>query len=70
MSKLYSTIGVNGLNESAEFVGLTCNNNEDYIKFIQLIMSTIKEQNTAHSIHDKKKPIIFNSEVIPKSLGM
>ena len=65
MSKLYSTIGINGLNEGARFLGLEVSNNEDYLEFLQFILGTIKEQNTIHSIHDKKRPFIFNSEVVP-----
>lgn len=65
IKKLYSTIGINGLNEAAEFLGLEVNNNKDYIKFLQLILSTIKEQNAKYSINDKKRPFLFNSEVVP-----
>ena len=35
------------------------------IKCLQLILGTIKEENKRHSIHDKKKPFLFNSEVVP-----
>nr|DAG91493.1 MAG TPA: anaerobic ribonucleoside triphosphate reductase [Crassvirales sp.] len=70
MSKLYSTIGINGLNEAAKFLGLKVSNNPEYIKFLQFILGTIKEQNKLHSIHDKKRPFLFNSEVVPaESLG-
>ena len=65
IKKLYSTIGINGLNEAAEFLGLKVNNNKDYIEFLQLILSTIKKQNALHSINDKKRPFLFNSEVVP-----
>ena len=65
ISKLYSTIGINGLNEAARFLGLEVNNNPEYIKFLQLILGTIKEENKKHSIHDKKRPFLFNSEVVP-----
>ena len=65
IKKLYSTIGINGLNEAAEFLGLKVNNNKEYIEFLQLILSTVKEQNTKHSINDKKRPFLFNSEVVP-----
>lgn len=65
MSKLYSTIGVNGLNEAARFLGMTVSNNPEYIKFLQLILGTIKEQNKLHSVHDRKRPFLFNSEVVP-----
>lgn len=70
MNKLYSTIGINGLNEAAKFLGLKVSNNPEYIKFLQFILGTIKEQNKLHSIHDKKRPFLFNSEVVPaESLG-
>lgn len=70
MNKLYSTIGINGLNEAAKFLGLEVSNNPEYIKFLQFILGTIKEQNKLHSIHDKKRPFLFNSEVVPaESLG-
>lgn len=65
ISKLYSTIGINGLNEAAQFLGLEVSNNQEYIKFLQLILGTIKEQNKNHSIEDKKRPFLFNSEVVP-----
>ena len=65
IKKLYSTIGINGLNEAAEFLGLKVNNNKDYIEFLQLILSTVKEQNALYSINDKKRPFLFNSEVVP-----
>ena len=70
MNKLYSTIGINGLNEAAKFLGLKVSNNPEYIKFLQLILGTIKEENKKHSIHDSKRPFLFNSEVVPaESLG-
>lgn len=65
ISKLYSTIGINGLNEAARFLGLEVGNNPEYIEFLQLILGTIKEENKKHSIHDKKRPFLFNSEVVP-----
>lgn len=70
MNKLYSTIGINGLNEAAKFLGLEVSNNKEYIEFLQLVLGTIKEQNKLHSIHDSKRPFLFNSEVVPaESLG-
>lgn len=65
MSKLYSTIGINGLNEAARYLGMAVSNNPEYIKFLQLILGTIKEQNKLHSVHDRKRPFLFNSEVVP-----
>lgn len=65
ISKLYSTIGINGLNEAARFLGMTVGNNKEYIEFLQLVLGTIKEQNKIHSIHDANRPFLFNSEVVP-----
>lgn len=65
ISKLYSTIGINGLNEAARFLGMKISNNKEYIEFLQLILGTIKEENKKNSIHDKKRPFLFNSEVVP-----
>lgn len=71
INKLYSTIGINGLNEAAEFLGLKVSNNKMYIKFLQLILGTIKEENKKHSIHNKKRPFLFNSECVPaEGLGV
>ncbi len=71
INKLFSTIGINGLNEAALFLGLDVSNNEDYFKFLGLILSTIKEANNKNSIRDKKRPFIFNSECVPaESLGI
>lgn len=65
ISKLYSTVGINGLNEAARFLGLKISNNSDYVEFLQLILGTIKEQNKLHSINDSKHPFLFNSECVP-----
>ena len=68
---LFSTIGINGLNEAAEFIGLTVSNNPEYIQFLQIVLGTIKELNKYYSIHDKKRPYLFNSEVVPaEGLGV
>lgn len=70
MKKLYSTIGLNGINEAAEFLGIECSYNEEYKNFCRLITGTIKEQNKLHNIHDKKRPFLFNQEFVPaESLG-
>ena len=65
ISKLYSTIGINGLNEAARFLGMNVGNNKEYIEFLQLVLGTIKEQNKIHSVHDANRPFLFNSEVVP-----
>ena len=71
MNKLYSTIGIIGYTEAAQFLGLEISNNKEYKEFLQLILGTIKEQNKLHSIKDKKRPFLFNSEAIPgEGLGI
>ena len=65
IKNLYSTVGLNGLNEAAEFLGLEVSNNFDYIRFLQVILGTVKEENNKHSIRDSKRPFLFNSEVVP-----
>ena len=61
MKKQYLTIGINGLNQAAEFLGMKCNKNEDYKEFCNLIFSTIKEQNQLH----KTNELMFNTEFTP-----
>ena len=61
MHKLFSTIGINGLNEAAEFLGIKCNYNEEYKEFCRLITGTIAEQNRLHSTRDFQ----FNTELVP-----
>lgn len=66
MQSLFSTIGLNGLNDAAEFLGIKCSNNPEYKKFIQIITGTISEQNKENST----KKFKFNQEFVPaESLG-
>ena len=44
ISKLYSTIGINGLNEAARFLGMKVSNNPEYIEFLQLIWVLLKNK--------------------------
>ena len=65
--KLYCTIGVNGLNEAARFLGMSVSNNEEYMKFASWILSIIKDYNREHST----KKFKFNLELVPaESLGV
>ena len=64
--KLYCTIGVNGLNEAARFLGLKVSNNEAYMDFASWILGVIKDYNKQHST----KKFMFNLELVPaESLG-
>ena len=71
LSKLYCTIGVIGYFEAAKFLGIDTHYNPEYVEFLQTIFGTIKEENEKHSIHDAKRPFIFNTEAVPgESLGI
>lgn len=61
MDRQYLTIGVNGLNQSAEYVGIECKNTDEYADFCHLIFGTIKEENTKH----RTKNTRFNTEQTP-----
>lgn len=61
LDKQYLTIGINGLNQAAEYLGIDCTDNEEYAKFCQLIFSTIQEQNKLH----KTKKCTYNTECVP-----
>ena len=65
ISKLYSTIGVLGYYEAAKFLGYKTNNNKPYKTFLAEIFSCIKDGNKKHSVHNSKRPIIFNTEAVP-----
>ena len=67
LKQQYSTIGINGINEAAEFLGLKCSDNEDYKIFVQNVTSIISSCNASHSTKDCK----FNLEFVPaEGLGI
>lgn len=61
LNKQYLTIGLNGLNQAAEFLGIQCSNNKDYASFCQYIFSIIKKQNQLH----KTNRTTYNTEQVP-----
>ena len=61
MRDLFCTIGVNGINEAARFLGLEVSYNKEYMEFCRLITGTISEQNKKHST----KKFKFNQEFVP-----
>ena len=61
MSKLYSTVGLNGINEAAEYLGIKCSYNDEYKTLCQLITGTISELNRKNST----KRFQFNTEFVP-----
>lgn len=64
LNKQYLTIGLNGLNQAAEFLGIQCSDNENYSKFCQEVFGNIKEQNALHKITEGHK-VTFNTECVP-----
>lgn len=65
LNKQYLTLGLNGLNQAAEFLGIECNINDKYAKFCQEIFSFFKEQNELHKDKTSKHHLIFNTEQVP-----
>lgn len=61
MKKLYCTVGINGINEAALFLGIPISYNESYKNFVQLITNTISTQNKLHSTSKFK----MNQEFVP-----
>lgn len=65
LNKQYLTIGINGVNQAAEFLGIKCSDNDDYSKFCTTIFGNIKEQNARHKVTDGKHKMTFNTECVP-----
>ena len=61
MSRQYLTIGVNGLVEAAEFMGMKITPNEKYKEFVQGILSIVEKLNKKY----RTKDVLFNCEMIP-----
>ena len=61
MRDLFCTIGINGINEAARFLGIEVSYNDEYKEFCRLITGTISEQNKLHS----SKKFKFNTELVP-----
>jgi anaerobic ribonucleoside-triphosphate reductase len=61
MRKQYLTIGVNGLTDAAEFLGLQISPNEGYKEFVNTILETINVANRK----DRTKDTMFNTEFVP-----
>ena len=61
LSRQYLTIGVNGLVEAAEFLGIKINDNPEYAKFVQDVLGLIETNNKKF----RTKDLMFNCEMIP-----
>lgn len=61
MGRQYLTIGVNGLVEAAESLGIEITDNEQYTAFVQEILGLIERYNKKY----RTKDTLFNCEMIP-----
>ena len=61
INRQYLTIGINGLVEAAEFMGLKITPNDEYKSFVQGILGLIEKYNRQY----RTKELMFNCEMIP-----
>ena len=61
IGRQYLTIGVNGLVESAEFLGIEISDNPRYTEYVQTVLGIIEKLNK----HYHSKGVMFNCEMIP-----
>ncbi len=61
IGRQYLTIGVNGLVEAAEFLGIKITDNPDYVAFVQGVLGMIERLNKKY----RTKDVMFNCEMIP-----
>ena len=61
LRRQYLTIGVNGMVEAAESLGITISDNEEYERFVSDILSLIEDYNRRY----RSKELLFNCEMIP-----
>ena len=61
IGRQYLTIGVNGLVEAAEFLGIRITDNPDYVAFVQGVLGMIERLNKKY----RTKDVMFNCEMIP-----
>ena len=61
LSRQYLTIGVNGLVEAAEFMGMKINDNPQYLEFVQTVLGLVEKYNKQY----RSKEVMFNCEMIP-----
>lgn len=61
MGRQYLTIGVNGLVEAAEFLGMEITDNPKYERFVQQVLGIVEKYNKKYRTSD----VMFNCEMIP-----
>ncbi|MCK9629771.1 MAG: anaerobic ribonucleoside-triphosphate reductase [Bacteroidales bacterium] len=71
MKKQYLTVGVNGVLEGAESLGIEPSYNEDYKKYLKAIFETISSFNKQAKETWKDRELMFNLEMVPaENLGV
>ena len=60
--KQYLTVGINGLVEGAQALGIDISDNERYAAYVNAVMEPIYESNKAA----KTETVMFNTEMVPK----
>lgn len=61
INRQYLTIGVNGIVEAAEFLGLDITDNPKYAEFVESVLSVVENLNKQY----RTKELMFNCEMIP-----
>ncbi len=61
ISRQYLTIGVNGLVEAAEFLGIKISDNPEYLRYVQTVLGLVEKYNKKY----RTKELLFNCEMIP-----
>ena len=61
IGRQYLTIGINGLVEAAEFMGIKISDNPDYLTFVQTVLGLVEKFNKQY----RTKDVLFNCEMIP-----
>ena len=61
IKRQYLTVGVNGLVEAAEFMGISIDDNPQYAAFVQEILGLVEKYNKKY----RSKELMFNCEMIP-----
>ena len=59
LSRQYLTIGVNGLVEAAEFLGIAIKDSKEYVTFVQNVLGLIEKYNKKY----RTKDVMFNCEI-------
>lgn len=63
--KQYLTVGINGLVEGAQFLGIKVSDNEEYRAYVNAVMEPIYNLNK----RDKTETVMFNTEMVPRQFS-